>query len=62
MVKRLETLREIENLRPEIVVAGHRDYDVPNTADAIKHTRKYLVAFDEVLGRKSFEVKNFQTE
>ncbi|MGH0948803.1 MBL fold metallo-hydrolase [Bacillus mycoides] len=47
--KWLDTLSELENLHPEIVVAGHRDYDVPNTADAIKHTRKYLVAFDEVL-------------
>ncbi|KZE05742.1 Metallo-beta-lactamase superfamily protein [Bacillus mycoides] len=47
--KWLETLSELENLHPEIVVAGHRDYDVQNTADAIKHTRKYLVAFDEVL-------------
>ncbi|MCX2826242.1 MBL fold metallo-hydrolase [Bacillus pseudomycoides] len=47
--KWLETLQEIENLHPEIVVAGHRGYDTPNTADAIEHTRKYLIAFDEVL-------------
>ncbi|WP_459500397.1 MBL fold metallo-hydrolase [Bacillus sp. C1] len=47
--KWLATLEEIGNLHPEVVVAGHRDYDVPNTIDAIEHTRNYLVAFDEVL-------------
>ena len=45
----LQTLNELESLNPEIVVAGHQAYDTPHSPEAIAHTRRYLVAFDEVL-------------
>ncbi|WP_340400943.1 MBL fold metallo-hydrolase [Paenibacillus sp. FSL H8-0079] len=44
-----QTLDELQSLNPEIVVAGHQAYNTENTPEAIAHTRRYLVAFDEVL-------------
>lgn len=45
----LLTLNELMSLNPEIVVAGHQTPDMSNSPEAIAHTRRYLVAFDEVL-------------
>jgi len=45
----LRTLDELEALHPEIVVAGHQSNGTPNSPDVIAQTRRYLLAFDEVL-------------
>lgn len=42
-------LDEIEALEPELVVPGHRAPDAPATVEAVRHTRDYLNAFEEVL-------------
>jgi glyoxylase-like metal-dependent hydrolase (beta-lactamase superfamily II) len=47
----LQTLDELDALHPEIVVAGHQASHTPNSPDAIGHTRRYLLAFDEVLSQ-----------
>ncbi|WP_340015116.1 MBL fold metallo-hydrolase [Paenibacillus sp. FSL K6-1318] len=43
------TLDELEALQPEIVIAGHQAYHTENTPGAIANTRRYLIAYDEVL-------------
>ena len=43
------TLDELEALQPEIVIAGHQAYHTENTPEAIANTRRYLIAYDEVL-------------
>jgi glyoxylase-like metal-dependent hydrolase (beta-lactamase superfamily II) len=42
-------LDEIEALNPALVVPGHRAPGAPATVEAVRHTRDYLDAFEEVL-------------
>jgi glyoxylase-like metal-dependent hydrolase (beta-lactamase superfamily II) len=42
-------LDEMEALAPELVVPGHRAPGAPATVEAVRHTRDYLNAFEEVL-------------
>jgi len=42
-------LDEIEALQPELVVPGHRAPGTPATVEAVRYTRDYLSAFEEVL-------------
>jgi len=44
-----ELLEEMEALRPELVVAGHRLPSAPADVRAIAGTREYLLAFEEEL-------------
>ena len=48
----MDSLRTLEALRPEIVVAGHRRPDAKDTAQTIPDTIAYLEDFDQVLARK----------
>jgi glyoxylase-like metal-dependent hydrolase (beta-lactamase superfamily II) len=52
----LKTLDEMQALKPEIVVAGHKDPKLKDDASAIEATRAYLKDFDVVAaGSKSAE-------
>jgi hypothetical protein len=42
-------LDEIEALDPDLVVPGHRAPGAAATVEAVRHTRDYLNAFEEVL-------------
>ncbi|MFG3339958.1 MBL fold metallo-hydrolase [Glycomyces sp. NPDC048151] len=42
-------LDEMEALAPELVVPGHRAPGAPASVEAVRHTRDYLEAFEEVL-------------
>lgn len=47
----IDSLRAVGRLQPEIVVAGHRRPDAPDTAQTIPDTIAYIADFDEVLAR-----------
>lgn len=46
-------LDEIESLAPELVVPGHRSPGAPSTVEAVRYTRDYLNAFDQVVAEAS---------
>lgn len=45
----MASLDELSALKPEIVVAGHKDPAAGDTPEALAYTRAYLQAFDEAL-------------
>ncbi|MCH7232245.1 MBL fold metallo-hydrolase [Glycomyces sp. L485] len=44
-----DALDEIEALNPALVIPGHRKPGAPATVEAVRYTRDYLLAFEEVL-------------
>jgi glyoxylase-like metal-dependent hydrolase (beta-lactamase superfamily II) len=48
----MDSLRTIDRLHPEIVVAGHRRPNAEDTAQTIPDTIAYLQDFDDVLSKK----------
>ncbi len=46
-------LDEIEALEPELVVPGHRAPGAPATVEAVRHTRDYLTAFEQIVAKQA---------
>jgi hypothetical protein len=45
----IKTLEGIETRKPKVVVPGHLAPNARTDASAVRHTRDYLIAFDEEL-------------